>query len=187
MKQKNPIQRRIVNLLALLVIVAVGLTANRYYAAGTKTAQTDINLPRVSTMKIVETKVEDEKVQVAIEVTSSDEAAITADLVSLYRWGRSKFRPVKCGEEYPPELCSIGEVHIFFLAPQKDVPSTTGELVDVYRMRLEIWLDQFQIDTFLNPSSGLTMFAEVNLFHTAAAEKNGGGIKSTNEIFTGLK
>ena len=138
-------------------------------------------------MKVVEAKVDPAKVQVAIEIDSADEPAIVADLVTLYRWGRTKFDPIKCGEEYPPELCSIGEVHILFLKPVDDVPSTTGPVDGVYLTQLEIWLDQIQIDVMLDPSVAPTSFAELDQLHATAAEKNGGGAEEKNELFTGLK
>lgn len=188
MKQKNPMRRLAINIVALLIIAAVALLG--FSPSSQSTAQPDenVDLPQLSAMKIVEAKVDDARVQVAIEIVTSDEPTIVADFVALYQWGRIKFGPVKCGKEYPVELCQIGEVHIFLLALEEDVPSPTGEPVEVYLTKLEIWLDQIQIDANLDPT--IQSFAEFEEIHNSVAQETqgtGGGIETKNEIFTGLK
>lgn len=189
----NPKKRLVINLVAIVIIVAVAFLAHRSYSISTPKAAMDQidDLPRLSTMKIVEAKVDPAKVQVAIEIVGKDEPTIVADFVTLYQWGRSKFRPVKCGREYLPELCQIGEVHIFLLTTlEEDVPSPTGEPVEVYLTKLEIWLDQIQIDANLGPTAQLTSFAEIDELHNSVAQQTqgtGGGVEIKNEVFTGLK
>lgn len=187
MKQKNPMKRLAINIVAILIIAAVAFLASRYASPKGLTLD-QIDLPQLSAMKVVEAKVDAARVQVAIEIVGEDEPAIVADFVTLYQWGRTKFGPVKCGSEYPPELCQIGEVHIFLLGSQEDVPSVTGEPVEVYLTKLEIWLDQVQIDANLDPT--IQSFAEFEKIHNSVAQKTqgtGGGIELVNEIFTGFK
>lgn len=191
MKQNGKKKRLAINLVAVLIIGVVALLATLSYQTAPKTGSSPVevtDLPKFSAMKIVEVKVEDAKVQVAIEVVGEDEPAIVADFVTLYQWGRSYFRPVKCGKEYPPNLCQIGEVHVFLLVLEKDVPSPTGEPVEVYLTKLEIWLDQSQIDAHLDPT--IRSFAELDELHSRVAQETqgtGGGAEVKNEVFTGLK
>lgn len=187
----NPRKRLAINIVAILIIGAVAFLASSPFsqsAAGRPSK--DVDLPKLSAMKIVEAKVDDAKVQVAIEIVARDEPAIVADFVAIYRWGRTKFGPIKCGSEYPPELCQIGEVHIFLLTLEEDVPSPTGKPVEVYLTKLEIWLDQIQIDVRLDPTVRLSSFTEIDELHNSVARETqgtGGGAEMKNEIFTGLK
>lgn len=181
-------KRNIINAVAILIIAAVALLGFSPFSQSAGQSQKAADLPRLSTMKIVEAKVDTAKVQVAIEIVNKNEPAIVADFVTLYQWGRTKFGPVKCGKEYPVELCQIGEVHIFLLTLEEDVPSPAGPPVEVYLTKLEIWLDQIQIDTNLDPT--IQSFAELDkLFNDVAQQTQGtgGGAETKNEIFTGLK
>jgi hypothetical protein len=186
---KNPKKRLIINLVAFLIIGAVAFLASRFYSTGGAPSQAaGEDFPKLS-IQVVETKVEPAKIQAAVVLDnkSVSEEDFVADILEIYTWGRSYFRPYKCGDEYPPNLCQYGEVHIFVLVPMEGVPSTTGP-VEVYMTLVELWLDQAQIDVLL--SAQPTSFTELDEFHSSVAQQTegtGGGATVVEEIFTGLK
>lgn len=188
----NPKKRLAINFVAILIIGVVAFLAIRGYQTAPKAGSSSVeasDLPELTSL-VVETKVEPTKVQAAIVLNRDGEEAFVADVLDIYAWGRDHFRPIKCGDEYPPNLCQIGEVHIVILIPAKGVPSTNGESVDVYMTLVELWLDQTQIDVLFSPAAIPTSFAELDEFHASVAQQTqgtGGGAEVVNEIFTGLK
>lgn len=76
---------------------------------------------------------------------------LARDIVAVYRWGRDHYGPVKCGPDYPPNLCRYGEIGIILLVT---VPSESfgpeGKISrESYAAIIEMGCDQIQIDKML--------------------------------------
>jgi hypothetical protein len=146
-------KRLILNTVALLVIVAVGFLALRAYDPPPMTmADSGIPVPEVKYLEIADTLFEPENGRIAIALVIPERVpptgGIIADILEVYRWSRSYYLPIKCGEDYPPEMCRIGLTEIYLIQPTTVM--RRGMPIELDTLLISMGLDQIQIDKLLN-------------------------------------
>ena len=190
-------RRLLVRLLILAVILVVGgLIASqcsvKSYEPPQATIANGIPAPEVRYLRIVEILFEPENARIAVALEIPERVpptgGVIADIMEVYRWSRSYYLPIKCGEEYPPELCQIGITEIYLLS-RSELP-VVGGIADVYLVEIAMGLDQMQMDRLLNGTPPETL-QELFGFHqeVAQATQGTGGYISVPEnpqLFTGI-
>lgn len=179
MKTESKKKRFFKNVFALLIILAVGFVAFRNYQPPAVTVK-NVDLPKLNGMKPFTDSsyiVDKDVIKVAFEIDpSATEKVIVADIIEIYRWGRSGFAEAKCGEDYPKEMCRWGSVSIAVIVGQRQISLDKGTV----RVPMAIyysWLDQIQIDHLLAMKPPTTL-KELIGFHDAVskATKSTGGM-----------
>lgn len=189
----SALKRPLLNLLALAIIVAVGFTAYGNYQKDDGIGD-DQNLPPLKSLKTIPAgglsiDLQSGVIQIALEISrQADDADVANDIVEIYRWGRSYFKPVLCGPEHPPNLCVVGYVDIVLVGRQ-DIITTDGR-DEGYVTIVEMGLNQIQIDRMLRHPP--TDFEGLIDFQTQVAEETlgtGGWIQAFDPPlpFTGFK
>lgn len=145
-------KRLILNTVAFLVIVAVGFLAFRAYDPPPMTmADSGIPVPDL-TLEIADTLFEPKNGHIAIALVIPERfppsGVIIADVLEIYRWSRSYYLPIKCGEDYPPGLCQYGQTEIYLIQPT--TVTRRGMPMELDVLLLSVGLDQDQIDKLLN-------------------------------------
>ncbi len=196
MKTQSKKKRFLINLMAILVILAVGVTAAKV-STDSEVSFDPTDTPSLKVMKIIDLKIrhdpQGDAIRVAL-VPSSDSVNfpdLVKDVVTTYEWGNKHFAPAKCGEIYPKDLCKVGIVEVWLLAPLKNVPKEGVGKVTVYQVMIKFGLDQIQIEQKLMQADLMTVDDLVN-FHKAVVQETegtGGMIKSSDslEVFVGFK
>lgn len=194
-KLLSALKRPLQNLLALAIIVAVGFAAYGNYQANDKTEYNEgQQFPKLTSLKTIpigglDINTENSLVQIALEISLRDNPDnFVPDIVEVYRWGRSHFKPVLCGPEHPPNLCVVGYVDIVLVGRQ-DIITTNGR-DQGYVTIAEMGLDQIQIDRMLRHPP--TDFEGLMDFQSRVAEETlgtGGWIQAFDPPmpFTGFK
>jgi len=179
-------KRRILNIVALLVIVAVGFLASRSYDKPLTIApDSDTPAPEVNYLGIVEILFEPEgvperslpgRIAIALEIPerTPPPGGFLADLLEVYRWSRQYYLPIKCGDDYPPNLCQYGQTEIY-LVSRTEFP-VIGGMADVYAIRYVLFLDQEQIDNLFASGVAELMESPQDLvdFHLQVAQNTQG-------------
>lgn len=190
--------RKLIRWILLIGILSGALyLATRYgvpsYEKPRPATLAEANLPPLSALKPIEGGLDIRPqagvVRVALEVQrgSSDEA-VTADLLAIYRWGRGYYTELKCGPDYPANMCRVGLVTVL-LVGREQVVTTTGT-AERYVKVLAMGLDQIQLDKLLAaPPANFEAMLE---WHAAVAEATlgtGGFIRAYNppEPFEGFR
>jgi len=167
-------KRRILNTVALLVIVAVGFLAFRAYDPPPPTmADSGIPVPDL-TLEIADTLFEPENGRIALALVIPERAppsgVLIADILEVYRWSRSYYLPIKCGEDYPPEMCRVGGTEIYLIQPM--TMTRRGAPVELDVLLLSVGLDQIQIDNLLKGTPPETL-QELFGFHEQVMQATG--------------
>lgn len=179
MKTESNKKRFFKNAFALLIILAVGFIAFRNYRPP-EIAVRNIDLPHLNALKPFTDSiyiVDEDVIKVAFELDpSANEKEVVADVVEIYRWGRSRFAEAKCGEDYPKEMCRWGSVSITLVVGQRHISLDKGTV----RVPMAIyfsWLDQNQIDGLLGINPPTTL-KDLIAFHDSVfkATKSTGGM-----------
>lgn len=169
------LKRHLLNLAGLLVILAVGFGASRLYNPDPFDLGVEgVELPRLSAFDPVDVvfDLDNARISFALELKSTaTQGPIVADILELYRWSRQHYRPVKCGDEYPPELCKYGTTQIWVL--QRGQVTVVGGVAEAYQVIWAMGLDQEQIDQLLNSIPPATV-SELDQFHQRAAQSTDG-------------
>jgi len=196
-------KRRILNALSLIVIVAVGVLASRFYDKPLTIApDSDTPAPDVNYLGIVEILFEPEgvperslpgRIAIALEIPerTPPPGGFLADLLEVYRWSRQYYLPIKCGDDYPPNLCQYGQTEIYLVGRSK--MQVIGGMADVYALRYVMILDQQQIDNLFAGGVAELMEGPQDLvdFHLQVAQTTqgtGGGFAAIEglQIFPGI-
>ena len=167
-------KRRILNTVALLVIVAVGFLASRAYDPPPMTmADSGIPVPDL-TLEIADTLFEPENGHIALALVIPERVppsgVIIADVLEVYRWSRGYYLPIKCGKDYPPDLCQIGQTEIYLIQPT--TVTRRGAPIELDVLLLSMGLDQVQIDKLLNGTPPETQ-QELFGFHAQVMQETG--------------
>lgn len=185
-------KRLILNAIALLVIVAVGFLASRSYDAPKMTVPgTDIPAPELRELQIVDILFEPENARIvlALEIPENPTSGgIIADIMEIYRWSRGYYLPIRCGEDYPPELCKVGTTEIYLLSRAEI--RVVGGVANVYMLEIAMGLDQIQMDKLLNGTPPETL-QELFGFHQEvqqATQGTGGYVFTpvSPQMFSGI-
>lgn len=102
------------------------------------------------------------------------EENLVEDILAAYKWGTSKFKPVKCGKDYPPEIenCNLGRVEIWLLFRDKPIPTSQGPQPNTFLIVARMELDQFFIETLLQ--RGVINMDQLLSFHESVAQQTYG-------------
>lgn len=185
-------------LFLLIVLVAAGVLSSRLlppsYDKPRSVTLGEADLPPLKALKYVPEKGLDIDLKrgailVAVELiegTNPDDLA--ADFIDIYRWGRTYFSPLKCGPDYPADMCKIGVVYILVVSLEETLNREGAN--QGYFPVLDISLDQVQIDRMMENPPGT--IDELASFHQQVVEQTqgtGGSIKVYDppEIFNGFK
>lgn len=187
----NTKKRLVVNTAAALLIIGVAVLASLSYEPLSKNVG-NIEPPALATLKVVDVlSPKPSLVALALRIPEKSGGDLVSDILETYRWARAKFPSViKCGKEYPGELCDYGVVVIFLVSStHEEIPLVHSTDQGYDKVALLI-LDQTQIDKLLAKIPPETM-QEVLEFHQKVAQETegtGGGVKVYNDlsIFGGL-
>ncbi len=140
-------------ILALAVLIMVGLFMASLlppsYSPASLLSTDATNLPPLRSLKYLpygglNLDLKGGQIEIGLVYTEgSDPDVITADLIAVFNWTQSYFRPYKCGEEYEPNLCRFMDVTIHVVGLEESLsPSGPGKS---YVYFLDLKLDQVQI------------------------------------------
>ncbi|GMR19223.1 MAG: hypothetical protein BMS9Abin34_354 [Patescibacteria group bacterium] len=183
---------RLLVLIGILIVGAVVATQSpiKSYELG-QAAVDGVELPTLRTLVPVDVLMDPKggRIAVALEITNrATSSGIITDVMSIYKWSRPYYQPIRCGEYYPPELCQIGITEIFLLRRSK-VPVVDGT-AEVYVLIMAMGLDQTQMDRLIRVIFPETL-GELLGFHAQVVQETQGtgGFIQTYEnppIFQGL-
>ncbi len=178
MKTESKKKRFLINSLSILIILVIVMVAlNPKSSDKISFDQTDI--PSVSFTNIVDLSIrstsQGDRIKVALTRSGNtvNGEAFAQDILTVYKWGDTHFAPVKCGGNYPKELCKFGFVEVWLLTPLKDISKVGGGKVDVYQTVIKFVLDQRQIEDELSKVDIRTVDDLVD-FHQSVARETGG-------------
>lgn len=170
MNHESNLKRFLKNLFSLTIILSVAIGAFYFYEPNqTKSSNSSgypTDIPQLISLSQIEghgfaSNGKYDK-QFAFEVNeSATELSLAADILEVYRWGRSQYGDIssKCYTD-PSTSCKVGRVAIFLLLPNSKTDKYQYDLYAAF------FLDQDAIDQLLFgvEKDGLTLSA-IDMFH----------------------
>lgn len=184
-------KRNFINFVCLLVIVAAvffgyrASSGNPVIGGSNSKSGLPADFPTLKAFKpSPHIELEGNPIRIAVELTPNlTEEAAVADILELYRWGRSQFGEVKRGDGYPVNLYEYGNVEIAIIRVRM-VDDYEGGRHPVGQIIQYFWLDQDQIDNLFNQEKLPSSFSELLEFHenVALATQGTGGLTLPSQL-----
>lgn len=167
-------KNNVINFICLLVIVSAVFfgyraTSGGSFTSGSNSSALPDDFPTLKAFDLLPSNpvIDEKTIRIALKPNKNvNEANAVADIIELYRWGRSQWGDAKqnCGDDYRESLCTYGNVEIAIVkvTSRRDLMGSPYSIANIIYFS---WLDQVQIDYLLKSQQLPSSLDEIVTFH----------------------